>query len=232
MKRTVSLLLFLICFLLCKDAFATEYSEDNAAYWYKKAFCEVLLPLTKTEEYYEKILSLNNLEDFNNLSSETKTELEEVSKDFFINLKKAKSIKKCFFWKKGNTSEEDVKFEDSVPFLNGFRVANALAWYSISIDKPELAGAIWQSMLGIAFNISEHSSIETRRMVGFVTLRVVLENLDKYFNNASDGFKEKFVSYLKRMPKSILDLNEAIKIYIGWLSFGLRAYSSPGSTAL
>lgn len=213
MKRTVSLLLFFICFLFCNDAFATEYSEDNAAFWYKKAFCDVLSPLTKTEEYYEKILPLNNLEEFNNLSSETKIELKEVSNEFFINLKKAKSIKKCFFWKKGNKNEEDVKFEDSISILHGFRVANALAWYSISIDKPELAGAIWQSMLGVAFNISEHSSIETRRMVGFATLRVVLDNLDKYFNNASDDFKEKFVSYLKRIPKSILDLNEAIKIH-------------------
>ena len=56
MKR-IDCLLFLLFLFVSNNLFAAKYSEDNAAYWYKKAFSDVLLPLTQLDEYNDKIIS-------------------------------------------------------------------------------------------------------------------------------------------------------------------------------
>lgn len=213
MKR-IDCLLFLLFLFVSNNLFAAKYSEDNAAYWYKKAFSDVLLPLTQLDEYNDKIISLSSLEDFNKLKPESKAKIKEVSNEFFNNLKKAKSIKKCFFWKNGTSNEDSVVFEDINMVLHGFKIANAIAWYAISINKTNIAGAIWQTMLSIASNITEHNSIYARSMIGCVTLRIVLKNLDNFLKkDVSDDFKRKFVSYLKKWPISFFDMNEVIRIH-------------------
>ena len=226
--------LFLLIFILtCNYVVAANYSEDNAAYWYQKAFGD-LKKIYESNDFSKsedaKIINgLKSLEEFNKLSPDTKRIFESTLKSFLNDLKKAKSLKKIVFWKMP-ANDQDVdktQFEDHKIIFRGFRMANALAWYAISIKKPELAGAIWQTMLSISINISEHNLIPLRTLIGGVTLRIVISSLENYFENgASDEFKLKFVEYLKKWPKSIFDIRNAIKEFYDYQKSNVELYAN------
>ena len=199
-------------------SFAVKYSEDNAAYWYQKAF-NVLKTKYMAQDLPQNdksiIYKLNNLEDFNKLSPETKKILENSLKGFLTDLKKAKSLEKCLFWKMplNDKDEKKTQFEDFKMIYDGFRMGNALAWYAISIKKPDIAGAIWQTMLNISIKISEHNLIDSKIIPGGTTINIVIPSLNNYCaKDASSEFKTKFVHYLKKWPKSIFNMSDSIKI--------------------
>ncbi len=232
MKKSLFILLsFLVLF--CNSVFAAKYTEDNAAYWYQKAFDDLKKVYESdkisTSEDAIKINGIKSLEDFNKLTPETKKVFEESLKGFLEYLKKAREQKKCVFWEMplNDKDEKDTQFQDHRMFFRGFRMANALAWYAISIGKPDIAGAIWQTMLNISVLVSENNLILIRTTAGGVTVKLVIPSLDNYFENgASDAFKAKFINYLKKWPKSMFDIGDAIKVYYEYQKNNVELYAN------
>ncbi len=225
-------LLVLIFVLYCCSLFAANYSEDNAAYWYQKAFND-LKKIYETDDFGKsddgiKISNLKSLEEFNKLKPETKKVFEGALKSFIADLKKAKEQKKCLFWEMAlnDKDENKLQFQDTRMIFRGFRMANALAWYAISVNKPEVAGTIWQTMLNVSIMISEHNLIMLRTIVGGITVKLVIPSLDNYLKNgASDEFKTKFVKYLKKWPKSIFDIKDSIKVFYEYQKSNIDLYA-------
>lgn len=233
MKKSI-IIFSLILILSCNSSFATEYTEDNAAYWYQKAFRDLngiyeTNNFSKSEDNW-KISKLTSLDEFNKLTPETKKILERLLKNFFNDLKKAKSLKKCVFGKMPTTDKESrnalFQFNDLKLFFRGYRLANALAWYAISLNKPDIAGAIWQTMLDISMKISEHNLISERTNYGGFSVKLVIPSLDNYFENgASKDFKAKFIRYFKKWPISIFDIRDSINVYYEYQKTNVELYS-------
>ena len=232
MKKNILLFLFIFLLFSCRQSFAVKYSEDNAAYWYQKAFNDLKKvyeheSISKSEEV-RKIIDLKSLKDFNQLKPETKKLLADSYKSFLTDLKKAKSLEKCIFWEMAlnDKDEKETQFNDLKMIHKGFRMANALAWYAISINKPDSAGVIWQTMLNISIKISEHNLISIRSFIGGMPVKLVIANLESYFENgASSEFKSKFVKYLKKWPKSIFDLADSIKVSYDYQKSNVELYA-------
>ena len=100
MRKILYILLFIYIFS-CNCVIADmAYSEDNAAYWYKKAFNSLRdiydsIP-TSPDGYI--ISDLKSLDDFNKLTPETKKKLDENLNSFLADIKKTKDLNKCVFW--------------------------------------------------------------------------------------------------------------------------------------
>lgn len=231
MKKNTFLLL-LVLVLIADCVFAAKYSEDNAAYWYQKAFNDLknineANDFSRSEEA-RKISSIKSLEDYNKLTPETKKIFEESLKNFIADIKKAKDQKKCIFWEMplNDKDENNTQFQDTKMFFKGFRMANALAWHAVSVNKPNIAGVIWQTMLNLSILVSENNLIPIRIIAGGTTVNLVIPNLDNYFaNGASDEFKSKFVNYLKKWPKSIFNISDAIKVFYEYQKTNINLYA-------
>ena len=227
--RKIVYLLFFFCIFSCNCVIADMvYSEDNAAYWYKKTF-------NNLRGIYESISSkdsniiynLKSLDDFNKLTPDTKKKLAEILNSFLADIKKAKDLNKCVFWEMpvNDSFGGKQQFQDLKMFFRDFKVANALAWYSISENKPNSAGLIWQTMLKISINISENNLYILRTVAGSSVIKMVIDSLDNYCSNgANNKFKTKFANYLKKWPKSIFDIKDLIKVLYDYQKNNIELY--------
>ena len=230
MRKCIVLFIFVMVFI-CNNTFAAKYSEDNAAYWYQKAFNDLRKlyeanGFNKTEDG-KKIYDLKSLEEFNKFKPETKKLFEGALKSFLTDIKKAKDQKKCLFWKMplNDKDENKTQFADRKMFFSGFKMANAVAWYAVSINKPDIAGAIWQTMLNVSIKVAENNLNFFRVIAGGATIRLVIPSLDNYCSNgASDEFKSKFVQYLKKWPQSIFDLKDNVKVIYDYQKTNIELY--------
>ncbi len=192
--------------------FAIKYSQDNAIYWYDKGFGNIKSAFKKEE--LADLRKIQKYEDFKNIKPELKEKFNPVIKQLLDDLKKAREQKYCKFWNKipendGELEEYNDNFNN---FFIGSRIANLLAYHAISLNKPEVAGAIWLSILKVTENITTNSLGNIRGSIGYSSINTVLDSLEEYFKQgASDKFKRVFVSYLKQWPKQIFDLKDAIK---------------------
>lgn len=201
-KITVLLFLFLILFI--NHSYADyNFSEDDGAYWYLK-FCEKLPKgvntSTSLKEFNES--GIATLENFN----------IDYLKDILNILKKAKSLEKCsLFEKEQNSKNINYLYTGAKEIEEGLKAANELAWYCVSINKPDLAGYIWISLLEFAKK-SANNNIISNRLYAANYVTFVIKSLNNYFENgASDDFKNKFLKYLNNWPKDIFDLKNSIE---------------------
>lgn len=231
MKNLNVLFLVLVSFFLsCNSLFAITYSEDNAVYWYREAF-EKLMPLLEIDDI-KRNRRMGSLDDLKKLNRATIAKLKEAINEFLSDIKKADSIEKCVFREKPTNYLEitnDLFLDKRITriIIKGFPVANTLAWYAISINKPEVAGLIWQNILNLSKKISEHNIIHVRSLCGIFGVKVVLTSLDNYCKNgATNNFKESFVEYLKKWPNSIFNLNDAIKEEYDFQKVNIELYKN------
>lgn len=213
MKKII-VMFFLFSVLIINQLSAMTYTEDNAAYWYKKAFEELINDLPNKE-----LLSLdkiNSVEDYKkNVSDSLQKAIADKFQNYISGIKKAKSLNKCIFWEKFTNEAEVEKnqFNEARLFRTAFAATDLMAWYAISINKPDIAGALWQMVLSISANIGEHN-ICLFRFICANWIRRVIINLDGYCKNgASPEFKAKFCSYFKnKWSQSIFDIKDVINL--------------------
>lgn len=210
MKRII-VIVVLFTVLVINQISAMTYTEDNAAYWYTKAFDE-LVKNTPEKEILE-LNKITSVEDYNNIPENIRKAIANEFQKLITGIKKAKSVKKCDFWEKydNEIDEKTKQFFESRLYRKAFATINLMAWYAISMNKPDIAGALWQMILSISAKIGEHNIVLIRFICGDY-VRQAIENIDSYCKNgASPEFKAKFCSYLKnKWPQSIFDIKDMI----------------------
>ena len=210
MKKVVFVLFFVL--FNFNTSFAIDYSQDNAVYWYDKGFGN-LKSAFKQEELAD-LRKIRKYEDFKNIKPELKEKFTPLIKQLLGDLKKAREQKIFKFWDKIPENDRELEeYNDNLNnFIIGSTIANILAYHAISLNKPEVAGAIWLSILKVTDNIIANINGHIRGSLGYGSIDTVLDSLEEYFKQgASDKFKRAFVSYLKQWPKQIFDLKDAIK---------------------
>ena len=225
MKKVVFIIFFV--FLSFNSGFAIEYSQDNAAYWYDKGFGS--LKSAFTEEEFNSLRKIRKYEEFKSIKPELKEKFNPVIKQLLGNLKKARDQKYCNFWNKKpeNDGELEQYNENLTNITLGFGIANVLAFHAVSLNKPDVAGAIWLSILKVTENITENTFGTIRGSVGYRGVSLVLDSLKEYFEQGvSDKFKRAFVSYFKQWPKQIFDIKDAIKTNYEYVKTNLAYYEN------
>lgn len=204
MKKKIILLFIFVVFFINQSFAEDVFSEDDGAYWYLK-LCEYLPKGVETS---------TSLKDFND--SEIAT-VENFNIEYLNNVinyfNKARESEKCsLFDKEQNRNYLHYSYCRADEIKEGFKAANQLAWYCVSINKPELASFIWESILDFAKKSSENNIISNRIQSAEI-VSLVIRSLDNYFDNgASDDFKNLFLNYLKEWPKEIFDLKNTIEV--------------------
>lgn len=204
------------------SCFANNYTEDNGAYWYMKALES--LPERKNSPKFAPNTYVpkdsDTVPDFN----------QDILNNYIEFIKKAKSQEKCFFYVLPKyIDDEKMVLPDKNPYYiyQRLKTASDLAWYAISIDKPEYASLIWFSILEMSLKFSENNAIIVRIQCGGIPLTNALSNLSKYFDNgASEEFKKPFIDFMKAWPSSIFDLNDVKKVHYNYYSQTLERYSN------
>ena len=225
MKKVVFVLFFVL--FNFNTSFAIDYSQDNAVYWYDKGFGNLKSAFKKEE--LADLRKIRKYEDFKNIKPGLKEKFTPLIKQLLGDLKKAREQKIFKFWDKIPENDRELEqYNDNLNnFVIGSTIANILAYHAISLNKPEVAGAIWLSILKVTENIIANINGNIRGSLGYRSIDTVLDSLEEYFKQgAPDKFKRAFVSYLKQWPKQIFDLKDAIKTNYEYAKKNLPFYEN------
>ena len=204
------------------NCFANNYTEDNGAYWYMKAL-ECLPERNNAPKFAPNTfipVENNTPSDFN----------LDILNNYIENVKKAKSQEKCFFYVLPRYIDDEkmvLPDKNTYYIYQKLKTASDMAWYAISIDKPEYASLIWLSILEMSLKFSENNAILVRINCGGIPLTNALSNLSKYFDSgATEEFKKPFIDFMKAWPSSIFDLNDVKKVHYNYYIQTLERYKN------
>lgn len=206
MKKVLIILLVLIC----TAAYSQEmnYIEDNAAYWYLKAF-ENLPKFCRND--IKAISRIGSKEEFRQINPVIRGKLEAFDVQKFLEFTKTakESSKHCYYnisdglGNHNNIFFPEHFFEESIITLTG------IAWKSLFYEKHEDAAGIYISCLDFTADLLQPDTTIYPAYAASKYATVLLVSISNAFgDNAAESFKSSVLAKLKEKQAIFSSINK------------------------
>ena len=202
--------LIILLVLICTAAYSQEmnYIEDNAAYWYLKAF-ESLPKFCRND--IKAISRIGAKEEFRQINPVIRGKLEAFDVQKFLEFTKTakESSKHCYYnisdglGNHNNIFFPEHFFEESIITLTG------IAWKSLFYEKHEDAAGIYISCLDFTADLLQPDTTIYPAYAASKYATVLLVSISNAFgDNAAESFKSSVLAKLKEKQAIFSSINK------------------------
>ncbi len=196
MKKLFILLFALFCTASCYSQ-EMNYTPDNAAYWYIKAFEE--LPRFNKNDL-NAISQIKSKEEFRQINPVIRGKLEAVDVQKYLELTKTakESTKHCYYnISEGLKNHKNIFFPERF-FEESSFVVSGIAWKSLFYEKYEDAANIYISYLDFAADLLQPDiTIYQATSASKYATYVLMSIFNAFAGDVPESFKTPVISCIK-----------------------------------